>query len=175
MRSRRASRGNARPLNCGVMRHRVLIVGLLLVAAFGARAQSYGLSFPAGVRTVLSIASAPDVLDQCSRETPQGVTGFWEPSDTAIEALERRLVEYLEALGGTEGPPRGVPYGRQYIGFVRDGMNLIYGNFFPITGRGISPSSERAYSICDGGSTRWGIVYDPVSGQLSELKFNGVT
>jgi hypothetical protein len=175
MHVRRASNGSVRPLNCGVMRHRALIASSLLFAALGAVAQDYGLSFPAGGRTVLSVANAPAVLEQCSRETPQGVSGFWEPSDAAIETLERALVEHLESLGSTEGPSRGVPYGRQYIGFTRDGMNLIYGNFFPHTGRGVSPNSSRAYSICDGGSTRWGIVYDPASGRFSELKFNGVT
>jgi hypothetical protein len=175
MHVRRASQCSAPPLNCGVMRHRILIAVFLLIAAFNAFAQSYGLSFPSGARSVLSNDNAPAVLDQCSRETPQGVSAFWEPGDSAIEALELRLVEYLEGLAGTEGPPRGVPYGRQYIGFVRDGRNLIYGNFFPSTGRAASPGTARAYVICDGGSTRWGVVYDPASGQFSELKFNGVT
>jgi hypothetical protein len=156
------------------MRHRALIASFLLIAAFSAIAQSYLLSFPAGGRSVLSIANAPAVLDQCSRETPGGVNGFWEPPVTVIEALERRLAEHLESIAGTEGPPRGVPYARQYIGFVRDGTNLIYGNFFPNTVRG-SPRSDRAAVICDGGSAFWGIVYDPASGRFTELEFNGVT
>jgi hypothetical protein len=156
------------------MRHRTFIATVLLIAAFNALAQSYVLSFPEGERSVLSIANAPAVLDQCSRETPRGVNGFWEPPVTVIETLEARLAEHLESLAGSEGPPRGVPYARQYIGFVRNGTNQIYGNFFPASVKG-APRRDRAAVICDGGSSFWGIVYDPAMERFTELQFNGVT
>jgi len=89
--------------------------------------------------------------------------------------LELKLVEYLEMLSGTEAPPRGVSYHRQYTGFVRDGRRLIYGSFYPGNGEVTAGERSQAAIICDGGSSRWGIVYDIATERFSELAFNGVT
>ena len=162
-------------LTRGVMRHRTLFACVLLGIALSAFAQSYALSFAAGGWSVPSADDAPAVLRQCSRPTPQGVSGFWQPSDATVETLELKLAEHLEALTGTEAPPRGVSYGREYVGFVRDGARLIYGNSFPNRGTAATGELEAIVVVCDGGSSHWGIVYDPASGQFSELEFNGVT
>jgi len=175
MRSLRAGHVVARRLNCGVMRHRTLITIVLLGAAFSAFAQSYRLSLPGGGWSILAPDRAPAVLEQCSRPTPQNVSGFWQPLDATIETLEPKLVEYLEGLAGSETPPRGVLYDREYIGFVRNGARLIYGNFFPRRGTAAAGEPEPLVVVCDGGSSYWGIVYDPASGRFSELAFNGLT
>jgi hypothetical protein len=174
MHTRRAGHLVTRPLNCGVMRHRSLIACLIACIAIEAVAQSYGLGFPSDGRFVLPKDSASALLQQCSRPAPQGASGYWEPSRSEIEALEVKLVAYLESLSGVETPPRGIAYHRQYVGFVLGGTKLIYGNFYPGE-RAIEAERLRPALVCDGGSAHWGIVYDPATSRFSDLAFNGVT
>jgi hypothetical protein len=159
----------------GIMRQPTFVAAPLMTLVLLASGQTYDSSFPPGRRFVLAPAEAAPLLRQCSRPSPEGATGYWEPSDAEIRQLELRLVGYLGNLTGSEAPPTGIGYHRQYVGFFRDGTRLIYGSFYP--GYGESPESERtsAVVICDGGPAYWGIVYDPADGRFSDLRFNGVT
>jgi hypothetical protein len=96
------------------------------------------------------------MLHQCSRDTPDAVSDFWEPSEVEVDNLERRLVLYLAALekGGSQRPPAGV-YSRQYIGVISHGIRLIYGNYYA-PGFSGDPGTTRPMVICDGGSSLWG-------------------
>jgi hypothetical protein len=157
------------------MRRRTLIAAFLALVAVCASAQSYRMSFPEGLRFVLPAANAAPLLLQCSRPAPQGATSYWEPSEAEIVELERALVEYLDQLTGAERPPLGLTYHRQYIGFARNGIKLIYGNFYPGTEEVAEFENIRAALVCDGGPSRWGVTYDPATRNFSGLAFNGLT
>ena len=81
---------------------------------------------------VLPAARGPALLQQCSRDTPREVEGFWTPGATDIAALEALLVPYL--TGRRSGRPL-LPleqYHRQYVGFTKGAKHYIYGNFYAL-------------------------------------------
>jgi hypothetical protein len=109
------------------MRQPTFVAAPLMTLVLLASGQTYDSSFPPGQRFVLAPAEAAPLLRQCSRPSPEGATGYWEPSDAEIRQLELRLVGYLGNLTGSEAPPTGIGYHRQYVGFFRDGTRLIAG------------------------------------------------
>lgn len=154
------------------MFHKAFTVALLifpLVAQAG-----WETAFPSISAFIMPTTSLKDMLAQCSRSTPQNVTGAWQPTAEQITFLENRLVTYLERREkeAQAVPPRTRSYHRQYIGIVANGKQLIYGNYYPF---GEKPSTEASVPVlvCDGGAAFWGIVFDPTSGTFQEPKFNG--
>jgi hypothetical protein len=116
---------------------------------------------------------APLLFRQCSREAPVPEGPVWLPSEADVAALEAGLAAYVATLtvGARTTPPSTVQYRGQYVGFTRGGTKLIYGSFSPA---GEVPISKgRAVVVCDGGPFFWGIVYNPASGEFSELHANG--
>ncbi len=114
---------------------------------------------------------AAQVLDTCSRPSPgrdaARVTGYWAPSRQQVEQLEAALVQLQPQLQDVAG------FDRQYVGIEAQGKQLIYVNAFHLPdGANIDPARE-AIRACDGGRAFWGAVFDPQSGQFSELEFNG--
>ncbi len=61
---------------------------------------------------------------------------------------------------------------RQYIPVIIAKRALIYVNAFC----GIEVPSWRTHfvTICDGGESVWGVLYDPTTGEFSDLEVNGV-
>jgi hypothetical protein len=157
------------------MRHRTLVAALAAVVTLCASAQSYRFSFPAGKRFVLPAANANGLFWQCSRRAPERAGDYWEPSDAELDAMEERLVVYLESRAAKDFPPIGIPYHRQYIGFVRDGQRFIYGNFYPGGDEVRESERKTPLVICDGGPSLWGVAYDVAGGTFSDLDFNGLT
>ena len=148
-----------------------VLLGSMAVAA----ASSDGISFSRESRRILAPDHGEYLLGQCSRNTPQRITSFWQPSSADIDTLEQRLLLYLSksesnrengfpALGsGTRKPPDG-EYAGTYVGILTHGKRLIYANFSPRSGPDM---------VCDGGPRFWGIVFDPLSNEFSDLEFNG--
>lgn len=159
-----------------VMFHRTLIFVLLLSSALEtAWAETQSFLFPANARFIFPASKGAPLLQQCSRNTPKNISGFWEPSPKEIERLEKLLVYYLADREKARAPvpPRGMQYHRQYVGIVRAGVRMIYGNFYP---GGAPREAEKTGPaiICDGGPSHWGVVFNPQTGEFEELEFNGV-
>jgi hypothetical protein len=114
---------------------------------------------------------AAQVLDTCSRDSPakhaDGIGGYWAPSRAQIDELESRLPQLQPAIA------EPAQSGRQYVGFVSAGRQLIYINAFTLPDhQKINPARE-AVRVCDGGAGFWGAVYDPRSGTFSDIARNG--
>ena len=116
---------------------------LLLLAAGSLSAQ--GSTEPESSRAVILPDSAMrDVLTQCSRAAPRGVSGFWRPTPADVaaaeDAVDRALAHALDSVIARDGigesewlsQPRAVwpdLYYRQYAGLrYRDGRRTIYVN-----------------------------------------------
>lgn len=147
----------------------IVLITALLVTSFAqgqARAKS----------VLLPSSEAQNVTKLCSRGGPAKVKGSWEPMKAELDALESRLprIAKLRSIGGLDGIQIKHPnhYYRQYVAIIVEGRKLIYIN-------GICqdepPSNwhERLSDVCDGGCN-WGVVYDPSTGQFSDLQTNGV-
>ena len=119
---------------------------------------------------VISKENAENILQQCSRDVPRA-DNFWTPTKAQIVELEKYL-ERLSTLdsdrccnsGKIVGSPKDYP--RQYVGVIVRGKQFIYIN------AGAS-ETEEIRSVCDGGKSFWGALYDPESKTFSELAFNG--
>jgi hypothetical protein len=132
---------------------------------------------PKGTSTI-SLLWAADTFHQCSRDTPKTDGGYWLPTASDITELELDLPSMLELRDNhrQKVPPRFQQFQRQYIGFTRDGQRLIYANFASIFEDEPWKSwslLERPVVVCDGGSSFWGVVYDPKKRQFEEPQFNG--
>ena len=62
---------------------------------------------------------------------------------------------------------------RQYLGIVIKGRRMIYLNAFGFPG-GDPQWRKRFVRICDGGGSVWGALYDPLTGEFSDLEINGL-
>ncbi|MCL2310823.1 MAG: hypothetical protein FWC42_11275 [Proteobacteria bacterium] len=122
---------------------------------------------------ILEPGQGSALLKQCSRPTPQNVSGFWRPELSQIQELEAALPAFIN------GDPQGkllrplTEFKRQYIGFIQDGKKYIYGNFY-LSGSRKTEISKTAVIVCDGGASFWGVVYSVEGKAFQNLAFNGV-
>lgn len=155
-----------------MMNARLLLVSLALLASSCASIPERPIEDAA----ILAADQAPKLLDQCSRSTPQSGEGTWAPGWRDIHSLEELLPAALEGERFDGMPASKPPQGwrRQYVGIVRGGRKLIYGNYFPAT-TSFSRIDWRSESVvvCDGGSNFFGIEYDIDAGRITHLAFNG--
>lgn len=111
----------------------------------------------------------------CSRRGPR-LDGSWNATPQQIATLESKLksISSLRSAGGLRGISIAHPEDcyRQYIAVVVPGRKLIYVNAFC----GIEVPDWRTHfiTICDGGESVWGVLYDPVTGKFFDLEVNGV-
>jgi hypothetical protein len=159
------------------MRGRGIIALLALLAGAGAQAEpgsTAGTSVLPREVAVLSGAEVAGMLSQCSRGTPPGGEGSWQPGSQDIAALERALPNALAARHADIARRFAHDWYRQYVGIVRGGRRTIYGNYFPA---GIADRSGRWRSepviVCDGGDAFFGVEFDPATRQFTHLAFNG--
>lgn len=150
------------------MRTRVLLATTLALAACAA----------GGTRSVLLTgAGAETITRQCSRTVPADAQGRWAVPPAVIARLERDLPKLASMHarhccieGASVADPRA--FHRQYAGVVVDGTPLVYINAFRHVPDGI-PWREQPVLVCDGGASFWGALYDPRTGEFSQLAFNG--
>jgi hypothetical protein len=64
---------------------------------------------------------------------------------------------------------------RQYVGIVVGGRRLIYVNAFPseVAEEDKDWKTHFLGDICDGGSSFWGVLFDPATGKFIDLETNG--
>lgn len=114
---------------------------------------------------------AAEVLDTCSRNSPGRhigeVTGFWAPSRQQIDQLEAALGRLRPTIAAPEKSDR------QYVGIESGGRRLIYINAFRLPDHSDLDPGRTAIRVCDGGSSFWGAVYDPQTGEFSQVEVNG--
>ena len=101
---------------------------------------------------------------------------LWTPPADEILKLEEKLPEYLSQSSMVlfHQPPvweRLGEYQRQYIGFERDGKQMIYANYFcDNMGKNWR---EDLVIVEDGGDCYFQVEYDVKSGLFSKLLVNG--
>lgn len=139
--------------------------------------------------TVMPLAVMPDLLQQCSRPSPEkdSVEGYWTPGAAQIRELEAGLTpllrDSLNRIGGgrtaTVAQHLAV-YHRQYAGLVMNGRRIIYVNGFvqsPEMAEATGDTTrwrELPTQVCDGGEAFFGVEYDPATRRFRNLHFNGL-
>jgi hypothetical protein len=133
--------------------------------------------------TVLPENAASTLAHPCSRSGPPRFEKTWLPTQVDVQALESRLdrISSLSSVGlipkeRIVNPRR---YYRQYVGIVLGNRKLIYLNAFcqkpdDVVVRQGGDWRQNPIDVCDGGDCFWSAVYDPVSGEFSDLQVNGI-
>lgn len=141
---------------------------------------------------LLPSSEAKYVTEQCSRPSPDKFSDTWQPSKEEIKEMEAAFsqIKKLKARNccmtgeQIENPE---DFYMQYVGIVIDGKKLIYINAFPedstmkYTQNDDSTFSltksedwkKSAVGVCDGGSSYWGVLYDPKAKRFFDLAVNG--
>ena len=149
-------------------------------------------SFDARDSIVFPANQAKTLLSQCSRHSPENVTGTWYPTPTQIRELEERLPgPFSSTIKAQESRFHAAlspsqRSNRQYGGVIVGGRRLIYVNVFPheivehAAEVGAMPYWEgnktwknTALMVCDGGPSFWGVLYDPDRKIFEDFQFNG--
>ncbi len=121
-----------------------------------------------GDSVIVPVRAAPELLNQCSRETVSPVQDYWRPTPRMIAELEQRLPTFLAYEARLEPLER---YVAQHTGVVSEGRRVIYTSFLlqPLD----VPWQERVVIMCDGGNRAWGIAYDVDTKTFGDLRING--
>ncbi|MBL8511425.1 MAG: hypothetical protein JNM52_07250 [Betaproteobacteria bacterium] len=152
----------------------ILLATLTLEWVYPTQAQRDPL-FPLEGRFALSHTAGPQILKQCSRDAPSGATAYWKPSVAEMTELEAALPDFLATLKqrGVPTPPMLRPYNRQYLGFIRNGVRFVYGNFYPHDLHDLKAESTDPVMVCDGGSVFWGMTYRLDTHEFEVPQMNG--
>ena len=145
---------------------KILLTMLLLANVACAQADSHYILLPA--------TAAQEAATQCSRGAPQ-VQGGWTPTPQDIAGLEQRLPAIARLEAGVNGRSLHIEHPeqtyRQYVGVIVGGHRLIYIN--AVGGPFDKYAREHVEVVCDGGSSFWGVLYDPATGRFFDLSTNG--
>ena len=151
-----------------------LILCLLLSNVALAENTPDALTLPPNHFAILPTSISPQLLKQCSRDTPKA-DSFWLPERSQIIQLERHIIDFINLRKGKSlSTPIFQAYDRQYIGIIQNGEKLIYGNFFPSKYSKTFHRLAEIIDVCDGFGSFWGVIYNPNTQQFSELRINGL-
>lgn len=112
------------------------------------------------------------LLNQCSRTTPIA-DDFWVVNQDQVADLEKRLDRFLKSKQSKTKLLPLKKYGRQYIGFTRNGSRYIYGHYYRTDLISLKNQATEPVVVCDGGSAFWGAVYSVKPRALVDLQVNG--
>lgn len=152
------------------------VAGALALAACTPANVKPGASVPTTIKAgqswvVTRPIVAAQVLDTCSRDSPARhagrVTGYWAPSRAQVEQLETRLPQLQPQIAEPSKSDR------QYVGIEVQGRQVIYINAFTLPDHDKIDPAREAIRVCDGGERFWGAVFDPETGEFSDIAANG--
>ncbi|XWN36142.1 MAG: hypothetical protein ROO71_09260 [Balneola sp.] len=141
---------------------------------------------------IFSRENTPELLKQCSRWVPY-VTATWKINDESIEKLKSDFTQitmvkekiYRDSTNSIYFEGRSISnlseYDYQIGGVNVDGTQYLYLNAFPedylddwpTNVISIPDLNTDPIKVCDGGSSFWGILYNPKTREFSELSING--
>jgi hypothetical protein len=142
----------------------------LLLSAWMALAASIA-AYAQRPYTILPSSDAQETTKLCSRNGFTKIDGGWQLSEADIKVVESHLGQLSQPTNDRGAIAAPAEYFRQYVGVVVSGRKLIYLNAF---GFEQTDWKTRFVSVCDGGPSFWGAIYDPATGKFSDLDKNGV-
>jgi hypothetical protein len=127
-----------------------------------------------------SAVSLPDSalaggLRVCARETPSGINGYWRVPAKVVDLVDVQLLAHLRKGDIDKRLPFAPKlYVRQYAGFVRDGVRMIYVNALLVEkGSPAAAAAKRSFpASCASVSGSWGIQFDTKTKQFSGFSKN---
>ena len=123
------------------------------------------------------------IFEQCSRMTPTFRTGYRELNEETVKKIELILPAALQEAAKGQSIDLD-SYKRQYVAFEMLRKELVYINAFdkeaikqwaaqdPANQELLDSWQSRAITVCGGGQSYWGAIYDSQNDHISELLFN---
>ncbi|MCO7224700.1 hypothetical protein [Pleionea sp. CnH1-48] len=111
------------------------------------------------------------LLDQCMRSSYKPES-YWRVTAKQIESLEKMLSKEINKLSKQSdafSPGKLEQYGRQYIGFKKEGKTFYYGNFFPTEHKLQVDPQHDAVVLCRGDKRFWGMLFN-----VTDFKFEAI-
>jgi hypothetical protein len=129
---------------------------------------------------------ATALLQQCSRSVPE-FESTWTPDEPTLRRFERALGPALqkrldETLVNEAYQQQAADFYRQYVGLVVEGRRLVYANGFHrshLRELRVQPPRPPVdwqrvpVNVCDGWTSYFGAVYDPLPDKVTQILFNG--
>ena len=115
------------------------------------------------------------IFQQCSRDTPSQVTGFYLANLEDVEQLEMLITAAFPKVGSQRysSPYPISSYRMQYVGFYQAGRRKIYINAYTHLLSEKQDWKATPINVCDGSTSYFGMVYDPATKTFDQLEFNG--
>jgi hypothetical protein len=120
-----------------------------------------------GAAVSLPDSALADGLRVCAREMPSGINGYWRVPAKIVDLVDAQLLAHLRKGDLDKRLPFAPKlYVRQYAGFVRDGVRMIYVNALLVE-KGSPAAAKRAFpASCTSVSGSWGIQFDTKTKQF---------
>lgn len=119
-------------------------------------------------------------ISQCSRWYPEKVDSFFEITSKEATLLVSKFSEIKNTKSKLCCNERAKitninQYGYQFIGVVISGKKYIYINAFDMefVTQIKRDWKKEPFTVCDGGSYYWGVLFDLKTTKFSKLAFNG--
>lgn len=154
-----------------------LFLTVAAVMAISALAAPPGVGGPMKTRSIYIFPAqqGAQLLKQCSRKVPQDISDYWTPTDEQVAGLKSALDVYLRQHAADRGSVLSFPldsYHGQYTGIVSGGKRLVYGNFYIHQADWLHEDTQPV-DVCEGGRSFFGVVFDPATGRIVDVAFNG--
>lgn len=122
---------------------------------------------------ILPEAAIEQMLNQCSRGTPDKGDAAWLPTEAEIARVDAAMPEVLTTAGHDEAAAAFASRLRQYVGIVRGGRKFVYVNVADKQmAQGLDWRSTPII-VCDGGSTFFGVEIDVETLKITHFSSNG--
>ena len=124
----------------------------------------------------------PELINQCTRDTPQNINSFWTPTEGDVKILEKNFkIIYKYPKNKCKVWPGKVKklenFAFQYLGVLIKKNRLIYINAFPANEVNFFKNNDLdprncPRTVCDGGNFYWGALFDIKTKKFVFLAFN---
>lgn len=138
--------------------------------------------FKPSFSVVFDSLRGPELITQCTRDTPNNISGYWTPKESDIKILEnnfKKIYKYPKNKCNVwPGKIKKLEsFAFQYLGVTINKNKLIYINAFPSKEANffkLNDLDPRTYprTVCDGGAFFWGTLFDIITKKFVFLAFN---
>jgi hypothetical protein len=127
---------------------------------------------PAGHSVIFTAEQAPGLIKEVCFTAPEGITGYWMPTEADLVDVEVTLLDYLQTQKATDR--RWPDFYRQVAGVQRGAARFLFLNYFVMSertqGEGDANHTRAAapnwkttpYWVNDGGDWFFRVLYDLV-------------
>jgi hypothetical protein len=127
---------------------------------------------------ILKADKGKELMNQCTRCTPKDITTFWDLTQADVEKLQnsfKKVLKLKSSVCSTSYPNTPISelerFLFQYIGVYIGGQKFIYINAFASRDTKDQWKTEPV-SLCDGGISFWGVLFNLGNSEFSQLEIN---